>query len=357
MIDRASKLDYHTFRFKDSDITSYFPEQEFREVIETDAFKRLKSIHFLGSIDYLLARGQKGVGERHTRFDHSLAVASLAKRFALAKGLAGQEYTSVVVAALLHDIGHAPLSHSLEPSFKNIFEINHHLVGERILRGEVRLGVKLEKVLNRSSLNNFEIMSLVSGHGQGISKEPFARAINVDTIEGIIRSASYLHRKEMILNPISVLDAFVGLGHESHEILDEFWQMKDYVYSKVIQSQKGLIADFMCKKYMEIHSDGFNKSYYYGTEAELRRDHGALFEALRLLGKEDVVDPHLVRNGEQLKFTKRNFVIDRSVVLRSYADIDRRYLQEKSQRELIVKKRGGDHAHRTSKHPTSESLF
>lgn len=351
------KPDYHTFRFSESDIRKYFPEPEFRDVIDTDAFRRLKSIHFLGGIDYLMTGSQKGVEARNTRFDHSLAVATLAKRFANAKGIVGDEYKSVVIAALLHDIGHAPLSHSLEPAFKSIFEINHHLVGERILKGEVRIGFKLEKVLSRLGLNNFEIMSLVSGHGQGVGREVFARSINVDTIEGIIRSATYLHRKELVLNPVVVLDAYAELGRSSQDVLDEFWKMKDYVYTKVIQSKKGLTADYICKRYMEINARNFDKDYYYRTEAELRKEHSALFEALDNLGRYDAIDPSLVRDREGIAYTKRNFVIDESVALNSYADIDRRYLQVKRPLVMDVRKTGGDHAHKLSEYPKSKSLF
>jgi uncharacterized protein len=356
VIAKNSQRDYHTFRFQEPEITSYFPESEFREVINTDAFRRLKSIHFLGSIDYLLT-GNRGVEERHTRFDHSLAVASLAKRFALAKDLSGSSYQNVVIAGLLHDIGHAPLSHSLEPAFKSIFSINHHMVGEKILRGEIRLGMKLDKVLTKYGINNFEIMSLISGHGSGLTREPFARSINVDTIEGIIRSASYLYRKELVINPVTVLDAFVELGKSSTDILDEFWILKNHVYSTIIQSPKGLIADFMCKRYMEINSSDFEKAYYYNTELDLRKQHGALFSALTDLRRNNIVDPALVHHGEVLRYTQRHFTIDTSVALRTYADIDKRYLQRKDSRVMEVKKRGGDRAHREDKYHRGESLF
>lgn len=174
--------DYHIFRFSRADIEACFPEKVFREVISTDAFKRLGSIHFLGAIDYLMLGGQKGVEKRHTRYDHSLGVANLAKRFALAKGIRGKEYEGIVVSALLHDIGHAPLSHSLEPAFKSLFEIDHHRVGERILRGEVPIGVRLARTLTRNGLNNFEVMATIAGVGRGIGKDLFSRSINIDTI-------------------------------------------------------------------------------------------------------------------------------------------------------------------------------
>jgi hypothetical protein len=281
----------------------------------------------------------------------------LAKRFALAKGITGKAYETVVVAALLHDIGHAPLSHSLEPAFASIFEVNHHLVGEKILRGEVRLGVKLSKVLDRAGVNNFEVMAHISGVGDGIGREIFARSINVDTIEGIVRSATYQKRKEVLPSPVAILDAYAELNESSQGILDEFWATKDYVYSNLIQSRIGLVADFLCKRYMEKNWQSFSPSYYYGTEVELKKDHAQLFEALDLFGRDKKISPEIVKDGDELIYTKRRFLIDRSVALRSYSDIDRRYLQAKEKKTVSIRKTGGEDAHRYAEHQESRRLF
>lgn len=334
-----------------------FPESIFQEVIATEAFRRLKSIHFLGAIDYLMFGGAGGIERRHTRYDHSLGVGALAKRFAQAKGIVGNDYETIVIAALLHDIGHAPLSHSLEPAFRSIFEIDHHRVGELILTGQVRPGVRLAKVLQRNGVNNFEVMALISGVGKGIGRELFCRSINVDTIEGITRSASYLQKKELVLSPVKVLDAFVDLGAKSAEVLDEFWLTKDWVYTTIIQSDIGLVADYICKRYMELNSGAFSSSYYYGTETELKRDHSVLFRALDALGRDREISPEIVRDGEEVHFVRRKFFIDRSVALDGYADLDRRYLQKKEKVITKVSKTGGEVAHGAAKHSGSRNLF
>jgi len=357
-VENAShKIDYHIFRFSKADLDDFFPEPCFKEVINTDAFRRLGSIHFLGAIDYLMLGGQKGVERRHTRYDHSLAVANLARRFTLAKDLPRKECETIIVSALLHDIGHAPLSHSLEPAFRNIFEIDHHKVGERILRGEVPIGLRLARSLERNRINNIEVMAIIAGFGDGAGKDLFSRSINVDTVEGIIRSASYLHRREVLLNPVYVMDALASLGKSSHDILDHFWMMKDHVYDKIIQSRVGLMADYLCKRYMEINSSSFSSTYYYGTEAELRRDHHNLFAALDIFGRDGLISPDIVGDGEEIRFTKRMFYIDSSVTLKSYADLDRRYLQKKRGVISKIKKTGGDDAHGAKEYPEGPKLF
>jgi HD superfamily phosphohydrolase len=42
--------------------------------------------------------------------------------------------------ALLHDIGHLPISHSLEPVFLSVFGIDHHHASEDIFFGRVAIG-------------------------------------------------------------------------------------------------------------------------------------------------------------------------------------------------------------------------
>jgi HD superfamily phosphohydrolase len=355
-MDSATNADYHPFRFGSAEIRRYFPEAEFSEVIATEAFRRLESIHFLGSIDYLLEAGQRDVESRHTRYEHSLSVAFLANRFAKIKGVSGDDYINIGVAALLHDIGHAPLSHSFEPSFRSLFDVDHHVVGERIIRGEVRLGRRLSRVFSRHGINNFEIMSIISGKGRGVAKDIFSRSINVDTIEGIIRSASYTYRS-VILSPIAVLDALANLGEGAHEILDEFWLLKDKIYSGLIQSNKGLVADYLCTKYMRMYSDDFSAALYMAKERDLKASHISLFDALKSLGRMNKINPDLVADGENLTYTKRRFFIDKSVVLRNYADLDRRYLQEKTQISTSIKKTGGEIAHGADEHFESCRLF
>ena len=347
----------HKLRYSPADIRSTFQDGALRDIINTEAFRRLQSIHFLGSIDFITNPSARGVEDRHTRFDHSLAVGSLALQFTRALDLPENDQRTIVAAALLHDIGHAPLSHSLEPALKSAFELDHHIIGERILRGEVRLGLKLVDAFQRWNINNVNVMCLIAGVGDGIGRELFSRSINVDTIEGITRSATYIYRRPVVMNPVSIIDALVRLGVQSQDLLDDFWTLKNEVYSKLIQSRTGLLADFICKRYVENNVSSFDSSYYYGKDSELRSDHSYLFEALHAFGRRGIISPEIVRDGEDMSFKRREFFIDKSVVLKKYRDLDRRYLQRKFNVCFTIRKKGGDDAHQIYEHRKSEDLF
>jgi HD superfamily phosphohydrolase len=91
--------------------------RSFKRVIDTKAFQRLRRITQLGLASYVFP------GATHTRFSHSLGVANLARLVLLhlKEGVTGSDrqqieknFNSVLLAALLHDVGHGPFSHSFE---------------------------------------------------------------------------------------------------------------------------------------------------------------------------------------------------------------------------------------------------
>ncbi len=92
-----------------------FPERELMQIINHPWFQRLRRIKQMGMADLVYP------GAVHTRFAHSLGACHLAGKAMdelRAKGIAthNDEYLATRMAALLHDVGHGPFSHSLEKS-------------------------------------------------------------------------------------------------------------------------------------------------------------------------------------------------------------------------------------------------
>lgn len=95
-------------------------------LIDTREMQRLRFVRQLG-MAYLVFHGAE-----HSRFQHSLGVAHLARRIAdrLHPALSPDQRIEAVAAALLHDIGHAPFSHVME----RVFGIHHERYSLAILR-------------------------------------------------------------------------------------------------------------------------------------------------------------------------------------------------------------------------------
>ena len=114
-------------------------------LVEAPEVQRLRRIRQLG-VGHMVFPGAE-----HSRFGHALgAMAVMEKALSTlhAKGaeIARDEATAALGAALLHDIGHGPFSHTLEHSLLDGF--SHEMMSRRlIVRLAERIGPPVDKVL------------------------------------------------------------------------------------------------------------------------------------------------------------------------------------------------------------------
>ena len=79
--------------------------------IDSPNFQRLRHIKQLGMGDFIFP------GAVHSRFNHCLGCAYVAGQIGQKIGLADEERQLVMIACLLHDVGHGPFSHAFEGIF------------------------------------------------------------------------------------------------------------------------------------------------------------------------------------------------------------------------------------------------
>lgn len=307
----------HRFIWKTTDTEEEFRRPLYRELIASAAFQRLGDIRFLGAIDYFVRpSGRRLDRRRHTRLEHTLGVALLALRYAQIRNLSEQEEMLVVAAALLHDIGHAPLSHSMEPAFKEQFGLSHHRAGKEIILGHAPRGVgrEIKPALERAGIDIEQVLALISGKLEGSAHNfLFAHPINIDTIEAISRSETYIQSDPTSPPPDAVLDALLDPSHHAR-VLDGFWALKDRVYSVIINGPLGILADHISLAYMREHADEFKTDDFFLTERTLRRKHPGLFHALRNTRTQLLKALNGAATSEEapwvISFAKRHFYID-----------------------------------------------
>ena len=142
---------------------------KFKPIIDHKLFQRLRRIGQL-PIEEMVYPSSK-----HSRFEHSLGTMYLAMMYAISiiENYAGQlriffetnshfkhiEKTdemkqqfilSAGLIGLLHDIGHAPFSHTMEDALKNIFNYNHEIIGMEIIN-------IIDKDLDYKGWNAFQV--------------------------------------------------------------------------------------------------------------------------------------------------------------------------------------------------------
>lgn len=249
-------------------------------IITSDAFARLKKISFLGAIDYLHYESTLTKGPR-SRAEHSICVAALAAFVAHHRNYNKELTQHIVVAGLLHDIGHPPLSHSVEPYLKQFLGIGHHEMGETLLRGEHKISKKLHKDL-KNQVDIDVIEKFISGDmPRDFGGDLFSSPINIDTIDGIIRSLRYYKKFTTIPTHIDIAySSFIEKEESKFKKLDQFWNMKNLVYKIIINREDGILAD----KYSQIYfteRNELDESSIFENELDWRKKHSNLFEDIK----------------------------------------------------------------------------
>ncbi|GAA4720433.1 HD domain-containing protein [Brevibacillus fulvus] len=153
------------------------------DLINSPEFQRLRRIKQLGTSYFTFHGGE------HSRFNHSLGVYEIMRRiletFEGRIKLSRDEKLLCLCAALLHDVGHGPFSHS----FEKVFRFDHEdwtkaiLVGDtninRILR---RMGAQFPQKVSEVIAKTYEnklIVSLISSQ------------IDADRMDYLLRDAYY----------------------------------------------------------------------------------------------------------------------------------------------------------------------
>lgn len=115
-------------------------DQVIWDLIATPEFQRLRRIKQLGTTFMTFH------GAEHSRFSHSLGVYEIVRRIIYNfKGRPDwneDERLLSLCAALLHDLGHGPFSHS----FEKVFKLDHEYFTQQIITGETQVNKVLERV-------------------------------------------------------------------------------------------------------------------------------------------------------------------------------------------------------------------
>jgi len=147
------------------------------DLLDSAILQRLRYIRQLG-FSYLVYPGAN-----HTRFEHSLGTLYLANVMARQLNLAEDDQKLVAAAALIHDIGHGPFSHAIEPVMEELCGRTHHDASWFLGDGDLTV------CMERHGISLKEISAVISGdhplsgiiHGE----------LDVDRMDYLLRDAHY----------------------------------------------------------------------------------------------------------------------------------------------------------------------
>ncbi len=155
-----------------------------RNVIDTLAVQRLRRIRQLAGAEYVYPAAN------HTRFEHVLGAMYLAGMVTdnLPFSLAADERQKVRLAALLHDVGHAPFSHLFEPLLVKYLNRNHEEMSSWIIAHST-----LTDIIRAQGFDPVELSRLaigkVSKDGKSFLGQIISGSFDVDKMDFVVRDS------------------------------------------------------------------------------------------------------------------------------------------------------------------------
>lgn len=215
------------------------------DIIGHPLFQRLRRIKQTG-LSHLVYPGAQ-----HTRFHHALGAMHLTgmavdELRGKQTRISGEEEEAVLLAVLLHDIGHSPYSHALE---RLIVGVDHESIGKVILRNLGRTyGAPLELALAMFT-GTYErpfFHQLISGQ------------LDLDRLDYLSRDSFYTGVAEgvvghdRILRMLRVVDDHLVVEEKGLYSIEKFLVARRIMYWQVYLHKTALAAELMAKSVIRL---------------------------------------------------------------------------------------------------------
>ncbi|OLS41250.1 HD domain-containing protein [Bacillus sp. MRMR6] len=242
------------------------------DLVGTREFQRLRRIKQLGTT-FLTFHGAE-----HSRFNHSLGVYEIVRRiiddvFAGRPEWNNDDRLLTLVAALLHDLGHGPFSHS----FEKVFDFDHEDFTRAIILGNTEVNAILTKVSPDFPDKVAEVIAKTSEKKLVVSL--ISSQIDADRMDYLQRDAYFtgvsygqfdMERILRVMRPKE--DQVVIKKSGMHAVEDYimsryqmYWQVyfhpvsrsAEVILTKILHRAKQLFEENYTFKYRPVHFDSF----------------------------------------------------------------------------------------------------
>ena len=256
----------------------------FLELIETPEIQRLYNIKQLGFAHLVFP------GAHHTRLEHSLGSYHMAYKAAESLNLSEEEKNLIACAAILHDIGHGPFSHTLESILRNTFNVDHVDLTEKLILGKYEIYDSKEKkimkasnvsdILDKHDIDKKEIVNII--RGKTYKKSYFSQLLNstidVDQLDYLVRYSYYtcvaygMIDVERFLQTLTVKEDNLAVKRKGVSVVENILMARALMYSSVYFHKTVRIAELMLSKTIELIENIEPFEYFKMTDAELIND-------------------------------------------------------------------------------------
>ena len=291
------------------------------DLIQTKEVQRLRRIKQLGGTYMVFHTAE------HSRFSHSLGVYEMARRIIRAlmhqkTVLSEEERLLVLSAALLHDLGHGPFSHS----FESVFSVRHELFTERIIMEDTEVNRVLEAyqkgfakkvrdVINKTYPNPL-VINIISSQ------------LDADRLDYLLRDAYFTGAPygeidvERILRTMRVVNNKIVYKVSGMHAIEDYLMSRYQMYWQVYLHSAGrsfdLVIQRMLHRVQELIFEGYEFNCHLGAIKDL------------FLEEEPSVETYLKFDDSTILYYASLFAEEKDPILSDLADrfINRRLLKE-----------------------------
>ena len=263
-----------------------------KRIIDTEEFQRLRNIKQLGCCNFVFP------GSVHTRFEHSIGVYYLAKKYIDLLNVDNEYFTPrekecISIAGLIHDIGHGPYSHLFDELFPE--NKNHeYRSGEllRMINQKYSFGfneTEIKMIIDFIYPKNIEIDPKEKYKYQIISNN---NGIDVDRFDYLMRDIrmtglNYGIEYERIMQHSRIENGEIIYSEKVKTNVEEFFRIRFIMYKEVYNHRTVRGIEFMMKDFIKLFSEVYSINeiiqndnwekfhqlndsliYFYGTTSE-----------------------------------------------------------------------------------------
>lgn len=233
--------------------------------VDSPNFQRLRHIKQLGMGDFIFP------GAVHSRFNHSLGCCFVASQIAHKIGLAGEERQLVMIACLLHDIGHGPFSHAFEDIFQH--KVIRHEAWTPFFLAEFRTPEFFDHYNRRNPRHHLTEEKFLLIEAMIMHKYPQKRVLadivssqlDADRLDYLLRDSHFCgvtygqFDLRWMLHCLAIVDSGkgerLGLTHKGIGVVEHYLMARRLMTRNIYHYQKKLALEFFLVKFLQSLSE------------------------------------------------------------------------------------------------------
>ena len=219
------------------------------KIIDTKEFQRLRRVHQMG-LGWFTFHGAE-----HSRFGHSLGTLFIARKMieSLSKKTSGINVfkPEFLTAALLHDVGHGPFSHTSE----KLIPISHEELTKNIIENDSEINIHLKKFQKDLPEKIIDLLSHKTKHKY--LSQLVSSYIDCDRLDYLHRDSYYigvpygLTGSDRIISSLEIdknTKHLVVLENLGLDAVIHYLHARYSMYQQIYQHKKNIASDFMLRK-------------------------------------------------------------------------------------------------------------